>query len=320
MRLAAVPGRGARGLLPFVFLLSLAGCELQEVTLARPEALLVGEVYLMVGDGQDQVSAFLHSTLGSGDVPKLLTADVRLLVNDTLELPLIRFPSEACLFPEVAQVVEGACFSSVSDLEGVLSPGDRVEVSISIADGRRLRGATVLPGDMEFLRPRGTSTCALGPKRNLPLLWNRSPGAWAYAAEAAIWGLRDAFSGEGTEVQADSIALLGLAISEADTTILFPAEFGVFNRFDLDRDLAAALQEGLPEGATADVAVAALDRNYVNWVRGGNFNPSGAVRVPSLVGDGTGVVGSVVRRVVRVLAIDPVYLPGNLIPNCLTSR
>ena len=42
--------------------------------------------------------------------------------------------------------------------------------------------------------------------------------------------------------------------------------------------------------------IAAADRNYVNWVRRGAFNPSGIVRVPSLHGDGTGVFGSVVRK------------------------
>lgn len=42
--------------------------------------------------------------------------------------------------------------------------------------------------------------------------------------------------------------------------------------------------------------MAAGDRNYVNWVRGGNFNPSGQVRVPSIVGDGTGVFASLVSR------------------------
>lgn len=39
--------------------------------------------------------------------------------------------------------------------------------------------------------------------------------------------------------------------------------------------------------------IAAGDRNYVNWLRGGRFNPSGMIRVPSVHGDGTGVFGSV---------------------------
>jgi hypothetical protein len=38
----------------------------------------------------------------------------------------------------------------------------------------------------------------------------------------------------------------------------------------------------------------------VNWVRGGSFNPSGTVRVPSISGGGTGVFGSLVTRTVRL--------------------
>jgi len=53
-----------------------------------------------------------------------------------------------------------------------------------------------------------------------------------------------------------------------------------------------ALSRGLPEGVSAEVVIAAADRNYVNWVRGDSFNPSGAVRVASVRGDGTGVFGS----------------------------
>jgi len=83
--------------------------------------------------------------------------------------------------------------------------------------------------------------------------------------------------------------------------VVFLTEFGVFERFDLDRDLALAVSEGLPAGTSADVTIGALDRNYVNWIRGGSFNPSGLVRVPSLRGDGTGTFGSVVRRSFRVV-------------------
>ena len=55
---------------------------------------------------------------------------------------------------------------------------------------------------------------------------------------------------------------------EEDTTVVFPTEFGVFERFDLDGDLALAVSEGLPAGTYADVTIGALDRNWANWVRG----------------------------------------------------
>ena len=83
---------------------------------------------------------------------------------------------------------------------------------------------------------------------------------------------------------------------------MFPSEFGVFDRFDLEQDLALRLQRGLPAGTDAVVTIAAVERNYVNWVRGGSFNPSGQVRVASLRGDGTGVFGAAVVRRFSVVA------------------
>ncbi len=299
--------------------LALGGCELDEVSIARPEAVVVAEAYLLVGDGPDQVSVFLHSTLSSLDVPRLLAATVRLVASDTADLTLDRYPNAECLLSATAQAVSGACFAGGPEAEGVFRPGDRVELEITLPDGRELRGATTIPEDIRLLRPRNVAVCALPPGRNLTLMWNRSPGAWAYSAETAIWGLRSALAPQGVEVEADSVALLGLAVSESDTTIAYPSEFGVFSRFDLEREVAQALQEGLPRGTQSVVSVAALDRNYVNWVRGGNFNPSGTVRVPSLRGDGTGVLGSAVRRTVRVIGGDPFLMPGQVIPSCFTG-
>lgn len=91
--------------------------------------------------------------------------------------------------------------------------------------------------------------------------------------------------------------LFGLSISNQDTTVLFPSEFGLFQRFDEGLTAALiAIQTGLPPGVVADVTVAAADRNYVNWERGGNFNPSGLIRVASIRGAGTGTFGSLVPR------------------------
>ena len=109
--------------------------------------------------------------------------------------------------------------------------------------------------------------------------------------------------------------LLGLSITANDTTIVFPAEFGVFDRFDLDQDIATALQEGLPAGTVAPVTIAATDRNYVNWARGGNFNPSGQVRVPSIQGDGTGVFGTFVVRGFEAVA-SATQPAGETLPAC----
>ncbi len=295
------------------------GCELREVSLVRPEGFLVGEAYVLVGDGDDQVTVFLHETVGTGDPAVLASASVRVRVAQILELILEpQFP-EVCLMPGAAEGVKGACFAAGPEIDGMIRPGDRVEVEISLKDGRSLRGSTVLPGELHLLQPRNTPLCALPPGRHLPLVWGRAAGAWAYSAESSIWGLRKALEGRGVEVEKDSVALQGLAVSEKDTVIVFPREFGIFSRVQLQREVALALQEGLPRGSAAVITLAALDRNYVNWVRGGNFNPSGPVRVPSLRGDGTGVVASAVRRSLGVVGSEPRFIPGALLPPCLGS-
>jgi hypothetical protein len=296
--------------------LALAACELDEVSLTEPENILVAEVYVMVGERDGEITAFLHETLGSTGSTDLLDAMLR-VTSDTLEVMLLPTEQEQCLSKSIADVLSGVCFIAPGDTpEELLQPGVALDLEIVLPDGRQLRGNTVIPEEIRMVWPR-SEVCALPPGRTFPVTWTRSPGAWAYAAETVIWNLRDALELQGMEVEADSVALLGLAVSDSDTTIVFPSEFGVFDRFDLDSDLALVLQQGLPLGALANVVVAALDRNYVNWVRGGTFNPSGAVRVPSLRGDGTGVFGSVVRRTTLIGGFDPASIPGDFVPSCI---
>ena len=129
-------------------------------------------------------------------------------------------------------------------------------------------------------------------------------------------GLRSALSDPANgsiELDRDPLRLFGLSLSSRDTTIVFPTEFGLFERFDDDLTAALAfLQGGLPSRnavpVVAQVVIAAADRNYVNWERGSNFNPSGPVRVPSVHGDGTGVIGSMVPRSFQV-TVDTTRLP-----------
>ena len=52
--------------------------------------------------------------------------------------------------------------------------------------------------------------------------------------------LTEALAPQGIAVEEDPLYLLGISVSEEDTTVVFPTEFGVFDRFDLDRDLALA--------------------------------------------------------------------------------
>ena len=289
----------------------LGGCQLDEVSVALPKDLPVAEAFVLVGDGEDQATAFLHWTLGTRPSRELMAASLTLIVADTLEVGMFAEGEEECLLPRSLEKVDGICFSGGGHLPEFPEPGTRLELEILLPGGGELRGGTVIPQDIQILRPR-TATCALPPGRNLELAWSRSPGAWAYYAEATIWNLKHALAPMGIVTEADSVALMGLAISESDTTIVFPRQFGIFSRGVLQQEVALALQEGLPANALAEVTVAALDRNWVNWVRGGSFNPSGTVRIPSLRGDGFGVFGSGVRRKVTIVG----GWPRPTAPNC----
>lgn len=138
------------------------------------------------------------------------------------------------------------------------------------------------------------------PNTPLQVVWSRSPGAWSYVADLEIRGLARALAPLGIRDVPDPLNLFGLAISDTDTTLLVPGDFGVFQRGELGNDLLVALQRGLPDGVEATLTLAAADRNYVNAIRGGRFNPSGNVRISTVVGDGVGVFGSIVPRILRI--------------------
>jgi hypothetical protein len=117
--------------------------------------------------------------------------------------------------------------------------------------------------------------------------------AMAGAQESvSLFGLDTALAGTGVEAPS-RLEFTGVVVSAHDTTRTLPADF-IFDRLDLDRDLLLAIRDGFPEGTYLELLVAAADRNFVNAVRGGGFNPSGNVRISSVVGDGVGYFGSLV--------------------------
>jgi hypothetical protein len=278
-----------------------AACELQEVTVVDFTDVVVGEVYVQLAEEPQRhlVRAFIHGTAAGGE-PDSETFDdalVRITREDGLVLDLALGQIPECV---VAEGATGSCFVD-GGLASGLVPGDALSLTIGLADGRTLLGGLTIPGDFQ-LDGITAAACRLPPDTLLDVRWTRSSGAWAYVNETSINGLRDALASDSIEVEEDPLHLLGLSITAADTTVVFPSEFGIFDRFDLDQDLAVRLQRGLPDGTDALVTVAAVERNYVNWARGGNFNPSGQVRVASIRGDGTGVFGAAVVRSFSVVA------------------
>ena len=298
-----------------LLVLAMAGCELDEITVIDFVDVVVAEVYVTLGQtpADHRVRAFLHGTAAGGTPDSETFDDALVRITragiDTLDLALDLITECVDSVPAGAS---GSCFVDGGQAT-LLLPGDPLELSIVLGDGRRLLGSTRVPGDFQ-LSGVGAA-CRLEPDSLLPLRWTRSDGAWAYVNETSINGLPAALASEGIEVEDDPLYLLGLSISASDTTVVFPSEFGVFDRFDLDQDLSLRLQQGLPEGTDALISVTAVERNYTNWVRGGSFNPSGQVRVASLRGDGTGVFGA---AVVRQFTVVSTATPGAE-PDCPSS-
>lgn len=273
------------------------GCELQEVTVVEVENVVVAEAYAFVGVPSpgfgidNRLVVFLGSTVGGQPDPALEAARVEVRRARGGRYRLQPVPIENCVSDRDRER-PGVCYEGGFDAINI-RPGDELRLDILLPDGRRLEGNTSIPG--AFVVEDDISECQLAPDTPFEVRWSQSAGASAYVNETRIDGLDLALAPEGITAP-NHLYLLGLAISASDTTIVFPGEFGIFDRFDLDQALTVRLQQGLPEGAVALVGISAADANYVNWARGGNFNPSGQVRIPSVRGDGTGVFGSVVMR------------------------
>lgn len=278
-------------------------CELQEVTVVEVESVLVAEAYAMVGVPSpgfgidNRLWVFLGGTVGGAVDPTLEDAriDVRRARGGRFRLRPV--PMENCV-SDRDRARPGRCYDAGLDAIGLL-PGDELALEIRMPDGRTLQGETTIPGDFQL--EGEISECRLPPDTPYEVRWTQSADAAAYVNETRIDGLDEALAPEAIPAP-NELYLLGLAISAADTTIVFPGEFGIFDRFDLDQALTVRLQRGLPDGTAALVGISAADENYVNWARGGNFNPSGQVRIPSVRGDGTGVFASLVMRRFSVFA------------------
>ena len=290
--------------------LALGGCELREVSLTEPEHTIVVEAYVRVGETafgfpRNRATVLLHETLASdGSTGAVPGADVVIRrTTDGLSLAMQETALGDCATAVPANGAAGTCYLPGSGvLLSRLRPGDPLELRIELAGGGVLLSETVVPGSFQLHDVISNGSCDLTPGRLSEITWSPSAGAWAYISDTYLQGLGPIF---GSAVVDDPLYLLGLSVSARDTTIVFPSEFGLFTRGEVDREVSLALQSGLPPGTSATVSVAAVDRNWVNWARGGSFNPSGLVRVPSVRGLGTGVFAAGVRHTFIVQAREP---------------
>ena len=307
-----------RALSSVVAAAALGGCELAEVGTAPAEDVLVVEGILRAGSARQGV--ILHHTLLGRTAPGETGARVTLAGADGVEVVLQETPLQECadrIGPGSTDsiTVTATCYLASGRRGFLVVPGATYELRVTTRDGRQVRGRTTVPGAFSLRSPRVSlgRQCALPPNTNLPLVWSVSRGAWSYISEVEITGLRQALLGQGINAP-ERLELTGVAISEQDTTLIIPADFGVFSLGEVDQEVLKVLQRGFPAGTTARITIAAADRNYINAVRGGGFNPSGNVRLSSVVGDGVGVFGSIVP--LELVVVAGTTAP---IPRCLTG-
>lgn len=280
-----------------------SACELTEVTTTNAEDVIIAEVVLHAGDTLH--TALLHRTVtdaggqsGGGRVPN---AAITVRDEETQAHVVYNAASDSlCSVPEL-DGIRGTCYAAVTARDAI-RPGASYTLRVALDDGRVLRGSTRVPGAFSLRVPLQTSEgnveCTIPPDSAFDIVWTSSAGTSVYIVEALMPGLRAALRERGVEASGDDVVeLTGLSVSAADTTIAFPSGLGLFDRFDSSMfNILLAIRDGLPPGVDVDMTIAAADRNYVNWVRGGNFNPSGTVRVSSIQGPGAGVFGSVTSR------------------------
>jgi len=282
--------------------LTTGACELSEVTTVPGEDVLVVEAVLRTDIDPQRV--LLHRTLDGRSVGAVEGATVTITNEEGEARQFLQggdcYRIDRRYFETDSIAFAGTCYASAPLDRNWVQPGRTYQLRVETPQGEVVRGATTVPRQFALRRmPYDTRlqtvgrTCSIPPGTRLPLEWTQAVGAWSYVAQLRVSGLRRALEPAGIAAP-DPLELRGLAISQTDTDIVLPSEFGVFERFELDQDLLTAIQGGFPDNVQMELVVAAADRNWVNGVRGGSFNPSGQVRVSSVVGDGIGVFGSLV--------------------------
>jgi len=291
--------------------LAIGGCELTELTVAESDDVVIAETRLTVNLDSDgggsslSVQAYLHRTLSDARTDEVDGAVVRLSGPSGAVVQLALADSGGvCLTHDEEEPNEdvGSCYQAEVS-PSPFAPLEVVELEVILPGGGTIFGSSQIPGAFDFvgLAHEG-GHCRLEPDTNYRFQWTEAEGTWSYLSDAWIRGLPEALAGRDVEAP-DSVNLTGFGIGQDDTDVLFPGEYGLFDiADDVDAELLRIFDEGLPGGAWAEVAFAATDRNWVNWIRGGNFNPSGIIRIPSVFGDGTGFFGTATQRRLNVIA------------------
>lgn len=288
-----------------LFVLCLpTGCTLTEVDVEPlPDMVVAGVSVALTVDPLDPsrvdtrasalIARFRHQW--AYEVPG---ASVRIVGESGRTLSLREDSVKTCLTPPPSSFFEGSCH--LAAVPGAhFAPGETLTLTVTLPDGGVLTGESTMPG---IFAAAGLSLdggrCRLNPETGYRFNWTRSEGSWGYIAEAR-------FAGLGFELW-DSEYPLHLVFTlrgAEETEALFPRDF-LYDVADAQTsDVYRVLREGLPVGASAEVAIGAVDRNWGNWTRLGRIDTGGEVgevNIPSVFGDGTGWFGTAVRWNVSV--------------------
>lgn len=302
---------------------ALAGCD-PTGTGIPPEDIVVAGVWTVVTvDPADPsrtellATAWLHWTRAGRRSLDAPGASVRIVGESGRSVELVEMPDQESCF-DTGPIpgghhapTYGTCYLA-SASPSPLAPGERVSLTIRSPAGGVAEGATRLPES--FLPTGGLASqggrCLTEPDKNHRFSWSVAEGAQAYVGGAEVDGLDPLiWPGDSKHYAGEPLYMTGLPFGRDSTKMVFPREFGtLFTATGVSAAVTDMLQTGLPEGATADVAVGAIDRNWFNWIRLATFETlfvnsvfdTGEIRIPSIFGAGTGVFGAGVRWKVAV--------------------
>lgn len=308
-------GAGAR--FPLVLLgaavIGLAGCDVTDVPTGSGQRMIVASatVVLTIDPAEPSRIDTRAVALVSEAYQQLLTevpgAAVRVTGASGRSLSLVEEedPLGACtvlpedLYGEDGPLgIVGSCHTATAP-SAVFAPGEVLTLAVTTPDGAVLEGTSRMP---DAFVPQGLSVedgrCRVEPGTGYRFAWVPVEGAWAHVGEAEITGLSP---GLWSSSDALYLPVTVLGRGHEVTDMVFPRDFLLELLSDVDNvELHRTLDAGLPGGARAEVTIAALDRNWANWIREGRLNINGETVVPSVFGDGTGMFGTAVRWKVEV--------------------
>ena len=289
--------------------LAFGACELAEVEIQPVPELVVAAVSVVLtidplDPNRIDTRAFALVAVSERETPREIPGASVTVVGESgrsLRLREVSDPLVTCVTQLEGHIRPPAGSCHVAAAPGAhFAPGERLSLAVELPDGGILRGESRMPG---VFTPTGLSLhagrCRLDPDTGYQFNWAHSAGSWAYIAEARLAGLGDLWPYQ------ESLLLEATLRRDDEPQLAFPRDllFDIFDRWELAR----VLHEGLPAGASAEVAVGAIDSNWANWVRLGRIDLQGEVRIPSVFGDGTGMFGTAVRWKLEVesRAADP---------------